>query len=129
MGMNTKERYENIIRQETYKVAFKDYLFYFNEDDPSDKNNTINKKFFNPHQSLESTVESERKNESNLVSEIKVMHNIESKFNKIKQMSNSNSSGSLLRQYKVNSGNNLSSNNTSSNSLGFKKTHSFQSGK
>lgn len=128
IGMNTKERYESIMMQDSYRTSFRDYLFYYNEEDPKDRNNTINKKFFNPHQSLESTIQSEKPNDSTLVSEIKAISNIESKFNKIKQMSNSNSSGSLLRQYKVNTGNNLSSGNTTSNSQ-MKKSNSFQSGK
>jgi hypothetical protein len=64
MGQNTKERYENIIRQDTYKECFKDFFYYFNENDPNDKYNTRDrKKFYNPHLNINdnlSQIRSER---------------------------------------------------------------------
>lgn len=64
MGQNTKERYENIIRQDAYKECFKDFFYYFNENDPNDKFNTRDrKKFYNPHLNINdnlSQIRSER---------------------------------------------------------------------
>lgn len=41
MGMDTKERYDNIMKTENYKVTFAEYFFYFNQHDPNDKLNSI----------------------------------------------------------------------------------------
>lgn len=42
LGIETKERYENIIKGESYRSIFNDYYFYFNPEDSSDKqNNTM----------------------------------------------------------------------------------------
>jgi len=40
LGMETRDRYENIIRSESYKVVFNDYYFYFNTNDLKDKYNS-----------------------------------------------------------------------------------------
>lgn len=64
MGQNTKERYEYIVRQDNYKECFKDFFYYFNENDPNDKYNTRDrKKFYNPHLNINdnlSQIRSER---------------------------------------------------------------------
>ena len=43
MGLDTKQRYENITRSENYKTAFADYYFYYNAFDPSDRSNPKDK--------------------------------------------------------------------------------------
>ena len=49
MGQNTKERYQIISRQDNFKESFRDFFYYFNENDLTDKNNTRDrKKFYNP---------------------------------------------------------------------------------
>ena len=40
MGQNTKERYEFIARQDTYKESCQDFFYYFNENDSNDKDET-----------------------------------------------------------------------------------------
>jgi hypothetical protein len=68
MGQNTKERYEFIARQDTYKESFQDFFYYFNENDSNDKNNTRDrKKFYNPHLNINDNL-SQIRSERNSVS-------------------------------------------------------------
>jgi hypothetical protein len=64
LGQNTKERYEFITRQDNYKESFRDFFYYFNENDINDKYNTRDrKKFYNPHLNINdnlSQIRSER---------------------------------------------------------------------
>lgn len=163
LGVDTKERYENILRSENFKGAFENYYFYYNAFDPNDRNNPKESRILpNNHHKLQNGLN--QLNNSNVISQgslkedklihsnssflnsnnnnntndkssfvlrnsssqtkilsnhlsnksgvtykkidgstgdIKVMTNIESKFSKIKQMSNSGSASSLLRQYRV----------------------------
>lgn len=50
IGNITKERYDSYLRSYAYKDIFKDFYFYNNEFDQNDKQNTIVKKFNNPHE-------------------------------------------------------------------------------
>jgi hypothetical protein len=192
MGVDTKERYENIIRSDNYKVTFDQYFFYFNAFDPNDRNNPRETKILpNNHHKLQNGLSNQHyinnstsrrgndneekilynnqnfnreqgitnnrssidmgnlgKNQPSFVvknnmkqgmmphsssqnnlmfkkidgsssssnnynnygnsnnmmqnnNDLKIMTNIDSKFSKIKQMSNSGSASSLLRQYRV----------------------------
>jgi serum/glucocorticoid-regulated kinase 2 len=54
LGNNTREKYDQYLRDETFKDAFKDFYFYYNDFDPNDKNNSKEKKLFNPHLNIQS---------------------------------------------------------------------------
>lgn len=176
MGLDTKERYENIMRSENFRIVFHDYFFYLNAFDQTDVNNPkesrilpnnhnklqngipnttreirdnqerentkmsnsksqmniadseekvlynnnnfhkeINSNYGNPNYMLRNSSSQIIPNSNNLgnhqsglmykkiegTNDIKVLTNIDSKFSKIKQMSNSGSASSLLRQYRV----------------------------
>lgn len=69
MGQNTKERYEFITRQDNYKECFRDFFYYFNENDPTDKNNTRDrKKFYNPHLNINDNLSQIRPERSSISS-------------------------------------------------------------
>ncbi len=129
IGNDTRAKYESYIREESFKDIFKDFYYYFNEYDPNDKNNTTEKKFFNPHLNMTSNYSTKNFNNvdanstnSSLVrgsgDKSSNMNILDVKFSKIKMMSASGSTSSLLRHYRQSSGHNISSNSTSSsNSL------------
>jgi hypothetical protein len=54
LGNNTREKYEQYLREESFKDCFKDFYFYSNEFDPNDKCNSKDKKLFNPHLNIQS---------------------------------------------------------------------------
>ena len=122
IGNDTREKYEQFMREDSYKEAFKDFNYYFNELDPNDKNNSKEKKFSNPHLNIPNNYQrnSIKDNMSikSLVKEEKTekitLNSLETKFSKIKLMSSSGSSNSLIRNYRQSSGNVMSSNSTSS---------------
>jgi hypothetical protein len=126
IGNDTREKYEQFLREDSYKDSFKDFSYYFNEQDPNDKNNSKEKKFNNPHlnipnnyyrNSVKDTLTSK-----NMVKEEKVVPNsLETKFSKIKLMSSSGSSNSLIRNYRQSSGNVMSNNSTSSSNYAVHK--------
>jgi hypothetical protein len=93
------------MREETFKEAFRDFYYYFNENDPSDKNNTFEKKFYNPHTSMGNrnsyTFDSDNSSSTGTHTGDKAISNsnVDNKFSKIKIMSNSNNN-SLLRHYR-----------------------------
>lgn len=159
MGIETKERYENIMKGESYKSIFNDYYFYFNPEDPTDRQNNYLKILHCDHDKLQNGMEispTKSVQEESIRSpvmipntfisgsqipsisakssigqqppllykkidggagDIKVMTNIESKFSKIKQLSNSGSANNILRQYRVSGGGsvNINSQNILSN--------------
>lgn len=129
------EKYANYLKDEGYKDAFKDFYHYNNEFDAGDKNNTTEKKFYNPHINIQTN-----NSKNNLSSNTNLangytyqqdisnpatnriiqdkLSNIDTKFSKIKMMSSSGSTNSLLRHYRqsssVNGNTGVSSNSTSS---------------
>lgn len=69
MGQNTKERYEIITRQDSYKESFRDFFYYFNENDINDKNNTRDrKKFYNPHVNINDNLSQIRPDRNSIIS-------------------------------------------------------------
>jgi hypothetical protein len=56
LGNNTLEKYEHYLRDETFRDAFKDFYYYFNDMEPNDKFNTKERKFFNPHLQIQSNL-------------------------------------------------------------------------
>lgn len=150
MGIETKERYENIIKGESYKSMFQDYYFYFNPEDPTDRQNNYLKILQCDHDKLQNGNEvspirpvQEESSKSPVITnraisgnsiqqvkpsitnlqpsqlykkidgsagDIKVMTNLESKFSKVKQLSNSGSANNMLRQYRVSGGGSMSIN-------------------
>jgi len=116
IGNDTLQRYQTYLKEEKYKDAFKEFNYYFNEFDPKDQNNSTEKKLFNPH--LDITTNYNNGNsivKANLPSSRENLpSNLETKFSKLKQMSSSCSSKSMLRHYRNSSGNNFSNNSTSS---------------
>jgi hypothetical protein len=136
IGENTKEKYEGYMRNETYKDAFKEFYFYLNEFDPNDKNNSKEIKFPNPHVNITLNKSITQPIDTNQIDgnttnnciktnidKPKETATLDSKFSKIKLMSTSGSSNSLLRHYRQLSTNNLSNNSTSS-SFGHKRSGS-----
>lgn len=142
LGIETKERYENIIKGELYKSVFNDYYFYFNPEDSLDRQNNYLNILHCDHDKLQNGFEISPKKPANAVNDdltrspllskgvnlgnsiskqilevqqpgliykkidgctgdIKVMTNIESKFSKMKQLSNTGSASNILRQYRV----------------------------
>lgn len=111
------------MRDDSYKDSFKDFNYYFNEVDPNDKNNSKEKKFFNPHlnipnayyrNSIKENVTTTKTYEREEKIEKILPNSLETKFSKIKLMSSSGSSNSLIRNYRQSSGNIMSNNSTSS---------------
>jgi hypothetical protein len=117
------ERYQNYLREEKYKDAFKDFYFYYNELDVNDKNNTKEQKFTNPHLNIQTNYANmtNRQNVDYQSGEMSPVigntnsrsSSLDTKFSKIKMMSSSGSTSSL--RYRQSSGNNMSNNSTSSN--------------
>lgn len=169
-GLDTKERYENIMRSDSYKTVFSDYYYYFNPEDPNDPQNQTfrilpcdHDKLQNgisKHSSISNSQSREKQAEENPVSQriidkqkssatsylpnsqlgqpqsiykkidgnsgdIKVMTNIESKFSKIKQLSNSTSANNILRQYRVSGASSYINNN---NNAGIMNNSGLSSG-
>ncbi len=130
--MATKERYESHMREEVVKQVFEDFYFYYNENDPNDKNNTKEKKFYNPHTSLINNKKNERLPSNGNIEVTKLIgnsSNFEAKLTKIKQLSTSGSTSSLFNKERQRSS--LNNNSTSggtgssiSNSSVFKKSSS-----
>jgi hypothetical protein len=128
IGNNTKEKYDRYLRDETYKDAFRDFYYYYNENDDNDKNNTPEKKFTNPHLYYTGTTRQQLTNESegsyhtrnsNYERSLGSTISVEDKFSKIKNMSHSSSSNTLLRHYRnssVGPGGGTTSNSTASSS-------------
>lgn len=120
LGMQTKERYESHMRDEAVKQVFKDFYFYYNEHDSNDRNNTKEKKFYNLHTTLVNNKQNERLPTNGSVELNKNSNNFETKLTKIKQLSSSNSSGSLFNKARqsvstaTGGSNNVSSQNSSS---------------
>lgn len=54
IGNNTREKYDQYLRDESYKDAFKDFYYYHNNIEPNDKFNTKERKFVNPHLQIQS---------------------------------------------------------------------------
>jgi len=130
LSNDTMERYDKILRQDNYKTAFKDFNFYSNECDPNDKNNSKEKKFFNPHFNIQSNypkiLNNNLESNNSLKQELYSKKNsdekmnltlIETKFSKIKMMSSSVSSGSIIRNYRQSSGSMISSSSTTSSGV------------
>jgi hypothetical protein len=93
------------MREETFKEAFKDFYYYSNENDPYDKNNTVERKFYNPHTSTNTksqyTHDSDNSTNTNTGEKAISSSSIDTKFSRIKMASNNNS---LLRHYRQHSG-------------------------
>ena len=120
MGNNTKEKYEIIMRDEVTKNSFKDFYYYFNDNDINDRNNSIDKKFYNPHLNINTNYSKNNEQNSNLKlqksinEKINFMNNIDNKFTKIKiaSISSAASSGSIIKHYRHSSTNNISNSTT-----------------
>jgi hypothetical protein len=143
IGINTKEKYDQITMNEMSNPSFDDFLFYYNEHDSSDPSNSKEKKFYNPHTalhnstSIKSLSNDSDMNQENSISQVNSLNkratastsskNIENKFNKIKQMSNSGSANSLYSKAIQGSsfGSNTTGSASSSSSYVFKKTGSI----
>lgn len=120
-GVETKERYENIMRKESFKIVFSDYYFYYNPEDLYDPQNQKFKILPCSHDKLQNgSSQLITKQESSITIENPISQRIEkikssyinntidqnnynydSKLNKAKNLSNSNSANSILKQYKV----------------------------
>lgn len=136
IGENTKEKYEGYLRNESYKDAFKDFYYYLNEFDPNDKYNTNEQKLPNPHVNIQISKLATQTVCTSVADNVTSMNipkttvdnkqtaTLDSKFSKIKLMSTSGSSNSLLRHYRQHSTNNLSNNSTSSSSFGHQRSGS-----
>ena len=122
IGENTREKYDGYLRNENYKDLFRDFYYYNNEFDPSDKFNTNEKKFINPHININTNtknntiISNNETNNNRSNDKIRDFNNLDNKFSKIKLISSSGSSNSLLRHYRQSSTNNMSNNSTSSSS-------------
>lgn len=155
MGNNTKERYEEIIRNEDNKILFNKFYYYFNDNDPNDQFNSKEKKFNNPHNNLKISSlnkssnsfnsnynSNSSKNNSNtnnnskekILWERATLYNNKKKFSKMKisSASTTNTSNSLNRHYRHVSSNNSTSNSTNNsnsnqviNQLKGKRTNSL----
>ena len=90
LGESTKEKFENYLKDEKYKIIFKDFFYRYDKPDPT------HKKFQNPHLSLITGVEDK------VLIEKDVSKNIEKEFNCLQKKPTSMSTSALLRQYKVN---------------------------
>ena len=124
IGNETREKYESYLRDEKYKDVFKDFYYYYNDMDENDKFNTKEKKLYNPHLSLITNTQNNNQDQSVKQKEkINEVSNIDTKFKKIKAMSSSGSTGSLIRQYRQSSSIGVTSNSTSS-SFVFRKSGS-----
>ncbi len=109
-----------LLREEKTKQVFKDFYYYFNEVDPNDKNNSKEKKIYNPHLYISDTNTTKTNTNSNsntvvntstksITEKMNNLSYMDTKLSKIKMMSSNGNSGSLLR-------NRLSSSNLSNNS-------------
>ena len=125
IGLDTKEKYDLYLRDESYKEAFKEFTFFSGVTDiteaPKDKFNNPHLNISNvtiientvlgisnlPSANYNPTIESKKEKQPSL--------HIEHKFLKIKKQSNSSSTSSLLRQYRQ------SSLNSTSTSIGYLK--------
>jgi hypothetical protein len=109
MGNDTREKYEGYLRDEKYTDAFKDFFYYYNENDENDKNNTKTEKFINPHLNMNQMFINNI-NETN--NDKENGNNLYKKFSRIKSVSTSCSTNTLMRHYRQSS--NLSNNSTNS---------------
>lgn len=134
VGLETRARYDNYLREEKNKNSFDNFYYYFNEFDIKDSNNTNETKLYNPHLNIQTNnILKEDDLSNNILKNNSSALNItlDNKFSKIKMMSNSGSTSSLMRQYRQLS--NVSNNSTSSstnfngniNSVPRKRTGSF----
>jgi hypothetical protein len=115
LGLETRERYESIIKSEKYKYSFDDYYFYLNPNDNNDNYNNSLKILPCAHDKLKnqdakillapsySSDAMLRKNDGT-AGEIKVMNNYEGKFVKTKQLSSVDLGTSKYKQIKVSGG-------------------------
>jgi hypothetical protein len=105
IGLNTKEKYDKYLKDESFKEAFKDFYYYYNEHDDNDKNNSNERKFHNPHLGY-NNIRQEQDNyntrTSNYEKTVSNNPSVEDKFSKIKNMSNG-SNNTLLRHYRQSS--------------------------
>lgn len=133
LGLETKERYENHMKEEAIKQVFKDFYFYYNENDPNDISNTKEKKFYNLHTSLINNKKNELLPNSSidLSKNTSSSANFDSKINKIKQLSTSGSTSSIYNKaQQISSVNNNSTSGGTGSSLShngssvFKKNNS-----
>ncbi len=139
LGNATKEKYEQYLREDYCKEVFKDFYFNSNELDSTDKNKTINKKFYNPHLNIQTDIKQSSNTEGDkesktflnldhfqnyqteqqpkiLIDKINNLNNIDSKFSKIKMMSSCGSTNSLIRNYRQSNGNLMSVHSTNASS-------------
>ena len=108
------------MREEVTKISFRDFYFYFNDNDFTDKSNSQDKKFFNPHLNITTNYSKNNEQNTNYVlqksinEKINMMNNIDNKFTKIKILSSSSaaSSSSIIKHYRQSSSTNLSNNST-----------------
>jgi hypothetical protein len=126
----TRERYQIIIRDDKTKSAFKDFFYFFNENDVNDKNNSKEKKFNNPHLNLTNTQETRNSlnlsissfsniinnnlNSKSMADKMLTINQMDSKLSKIKLISSSVSSSNLIRNRVMSSSNITSNSSTSS---------------
>lgn len=117
MGVDTRERYEAIIKSDKYKYSFDDYYFYLNPNDDNDNYNNSLKILPCAHDKLKnqdikillapsSSCDVMFRKNDGIAGEIKVMNNFEGKFSKTKQMSSVDlgTSNSKYKQIKVSGG-------------------------
>ena len=116
LGNNTLERYQTYLKDEKNKHEFKEYYYYFNEFDPNDKANTKGEKFFNPHLNISANTNKQMNFPLEKEASPQKVNSFETKFSRIKLMSASGSTNTVLRQYRQSSGSMNSSNSTNSNS-------------
>jgi len=106
VGNATKERYEAIVRQENYKEVFRDFFYYFNENDPNDKHNSRDrKKFYNPHLNINENLTQIRANNS-IGSNSSI--NFANTTNSINSFNNNINAGNYANNKMINSYNNIS---------------------
>jgi hypothetical protein len=108
------------MKSEVERPSFSDFIFYYNENDINDQNNSKIKLFFNPHTSLIITSNEQLIAKSSELSS----KTIDVKLNKIKQLSNSGSTGSLYSKIIQGSTVGTSGSGSSISSYVFKKSSS-----
>lgn len=108
------------MKSEIDRPSFNDFLFYYNENDINDTNNSKTKMFFNPHTNLISSTKEILIAKSTELSS----KTIDVKLNKIKQLSNSGSTGSLYSKVIQGSTIGTSGSGSSTSSYVFKKSSS-----
>jgi len=123
IGNATKERYEVICRQDGYREVFRDFFYYFNENDINDMNNTKDrKKYYNPHLNINDNISQQTRpsiKSINSASSINLGGTISSSIEYIGNTRNLNNMNNINNNNNYNNFNIYNNNSASTNNFNY----------